>query len=42
MPHGDPADKRIPITEATRQLIIEKKDDKDTYDAYIRELMGVK
>jgi hypothetical protein len=37
-----PADKRLPITEETKQLVDEKKDDGVTYDYWIRrEALGI-
>jgi hypothetical protein len=41
MPRGEPADKRLPVTESTKQLIDDEKDDKKPYDLWIREQMGV-
>lgn len=39
MVHGDRADKRIPVTADTRQLLRDAKDEKDTYDKFIRDLI---
>jgi hypothetical protein len=41
MPRGEPAIKRIPVTESTKQLIDDRKDNKKTYDLWLREQMNV-
>lgn len=35
------ADKRIPVTEQTKKLIDERKDDKEPYDLWLRRQLGV-
>lgn len=35
------ADKRLPVTESTKRLLDEEKDDKKPYDLWIREQLGI-
>jgi len=37
MPEGERADCRIPVTEATREMIREVKDEKVPYDKWLRD-----
>jgi len=39
MPTGERADARIPVTETTRDLIRDEKDDKESYDKFLRDLL---
>jgi len=39
MPEGERADCRLPVTERTREQIRERKDAKETYDKFLRDLL---
>jgi len=39
MPTGETAKARIPVTPSTHELLKERKDDKETYDKVIRDLL---